>query len=455
LSADHHFPRYHLRPPTGYVNDPNGPVRVNGRWHLYFQYTHDTVRTGSVVWGHASSDDLVNWRYHRPALSPQPYSPDRNGCWSGNTVLTGDKVRAFYSGSRHGHPYQSVLSAESVDGGESFGPPSQVVVDPDPSEQVAQFRDPFVWRENGRWSMLVGAGAVPGGPSARFYTSGDLENWDYHGPFTTPAERTDLGDMWECPQLLSFGDHEALLVSAYEFERKGPNRVLAVTGRRLGDQLHPGWIGEVDAGPNFYATSVLRDSGEGPLMWAWVTEGRAAEWTHAADWSGMISLPRTVRLSPDGRLASAPVEALARLRQEEIGPSVPAQFEVELALSGHRGEPTTMSLGTAIGERLDLVVDWAAGQVRVDRDKASRDPRAHGGSCTIQEPEITSTGALSLRWFVDGSIAELFTGSGRSATVRFYPTEPPPWTLTLNGRTATDKVHVWRLSDQGWNRTSG
>ncbi|MEQ7006802.1 glycoside hydrolase family 32 protein [Actinopolymorpha sp. B17G11] len=449
MSADHHFPRYHPRPPTGYVNDPNGPVRIDGRWHLYFQYTHDTAHTGSVVWGHASSADLVSWRYHRPAMSPQPYGADRNGCWSGNTVLTDDGVVAFYSGMRQGHRYQSVLSDLSTDGGESFGPPHQVVADPEPSEQVEQFRDPFVWREGGRWSMLVGAGAVPGGPSARLYTSDDLEKWAYHGSFATPDERTGLGDMWECPQLVSFGDHEALLVSAYEFDRSAANRVLAVTGRRSGHELIPERVGKVDAGPDFYAASVLREGGDGPIMWGWVTESRAADWTHEADWSGMISLPRTVSLTPDGRLASAPVEALTGLRQEEIGRSVPAQFEVELELSGHRGEPTRMSLGTSAGERLDVVVDWATGQVSIDRDQASRDPRAEGGSYTFDEPEILSTSTMSLRWFVDGSVGELFTGSGRSATVRFYPTEPPPWTLSLSGLTATDEVHVWRLWESG------
>ncbi len=448
MSPDHQFPRYHVRPPTGYVNDPNGPVRIGDRWHLYFQYTHDTARTGSVVWGHASSADLVSWRYHRPALSPQPDGPDHKGCWSGNTVLTDDDVVAFYSGLRHGHRYQSVLSARSTDGGMSFGPARQVVADPDPSEQVAEFRDPFVWRDNGRWSMLVGAGAVPGGPSARLYTSDDLETWDYHGPFATPAEPAALGDMWECPQLASFGDREALLVSAYDFDGSSPRRVLAITGNRSGHKLIPERVGNVDAGPDFYAASMLRDGGDGPIMWGWVTEGRAAEWTHEADWSGMISLPRAVSLTPDGRLASAPLDALTGLRQEEIERTVPAQFEVELTLNGHRGEPTTMSLGTAAGERLDVVVDWTTGQVHIDRDEASRDLRAEGGSYAFDEPEILTTGTLSLRWFVDGSVGELFTGSGRCATVRFYPTEPPPWTLSLTGLGAADEVHVWRLAPE-------
>jgi len=49
--SDHHLPRYHVRPPTGYVNDPNGPVFLGNRWHLYFQHVYDTPRRAPVVWG--------------------------------------------------------------------------------------------------------------------------------------------------------------------------------------------------------------------------------------------------------------------------------------------------------------------------------------------------------------------------------------------------------------------
>ena len=136
MGTDHHFPRYHVRPPAGYVNDPNGPVFIDGRWHLFFQYTHDTDRRGAVSWGHASSADLASWQLHRPAMSPDPEGPDRGGCWSGNTVLVGSELIAFYSGYLRDHPYQSVVSATSVDNGRSFGPPRQVVADPDPAERI-------------------------------------------------------------------------------------------------------------------------------------------------------------------------------------------------------------------------------------------------------------------------------------------------------------------------------
>jgi beta-fructofuranosidase len=439
--SDHHLPRYHVRPPVGYVNDPNGPVHFGGRWHLFFQYVYDTPRRGAVVWGHASSADLAMWELHRPAISPDPSGPDRNGCWSGNTVAVGNELVAFYSGSRSGAPYQSVVSARSVDGGFSFGPAVHVVEDPAPAERIDEFRDPFVWEEDGSWSMLVGAGSRTVGPSARLYRSRDLVRWDHVGSYAAMPSDPEVGDVWECPQLLTFGERDVLLVASYRFEGGHTPVVLALTGSRVDGQLKPDRIARLDHGPNFYAASVQRDGG---LLWGWITEGRDSEWANETDWSGLISLPRTTQLTEEGRLATYPVESLVSLRSAELPVdgdqiSVPAQFEVEATLSRGAG----LTLRCSDDEHLDLTVDWDTGAVTIDRTHASRDPRAHRDTHTFTDEEILTSGTLTLRWFVDSSVTELFTSTGHSATTRFYPTTPPPWTLTTTGPI---EVKVWSLT---------
>ena len=30
-------PSFHVSPPTGWLNDPNGPIHRDGRYHLFFQ----------------------------------------------------------------------------------------------------------------------------------------------------------------------------------------------------------------------------------------------------------------------------------------------------------------------------------------------------------------------------------------------------------------------------------
>ena len=129
-SIDHHLPQFHLRLPRGYLNDPNGPIDLGGEAHLYFQSRPRVDLDIPVEWGHATSDDLVRWTLRRPALVPVPGGPDSVGAWSGNTVLHEGTVRAYYSGKVDDSPFQSVLLAESHDGGATFGAPVQVVDDP-------------------------------------------------------------------------------------------------------------------------------------------------------------------------------------------------------------------------------------------------------------------------------------------------------------------------------------
>ena len=59
-------PKYHVRPQQGWLNDPNGPIFHNGKYHLYFQHNERDASWGHIVWGHAQSVDLVKWELTEP-----------------------------------------------------------------------------------------------------------------------------------------------------------------------------------------------------------------------------------------------------------------------------------------------------------------------------------------------------------------------------------------------------
>ncbi|MGW0231187.1 glycoside hydrolase family 32 protein [Actinopolymorpha singaporensis] len=494
LPNDHHAPHFHVRSVDGYVNDPNGPVHYRGVFHLYFQQVFDTPRTGPVHWGHATSSDLVTWTLHRPALTPSSGTPDEGGCWSGNTVPADDRLYAFYSAFDPANPFQPVRRAESADGFEFTGS-VPMVGPPDASESPVQFRDPFVWWHHGRWCMIVGAGLAgddaDGGAlgQARLYESSDLTRWSYVGPFASrrrTGEGTDhdTGMMWECPQYAALGEWGVLLVGAWD-SHQGITHVLAISGRDQADRLaDPGPAVRADQGPNFYAPSVMRDPSGRVLVWGWVTEGRETVASVEADWSGMLTLPRVLTVTGAGEPRWHPPAELAALRDGAVGcvegpledgssvdvvdvVDVPAQFELDLALtaSGTDRDATRVRLvtsgadGAGEPEHLDLLVDWRAGTVAVDRDLASRDPRSHRGTFTIADAvaaagdeDAEETGAqgrasVRFRLLVDGSVGELFAAD-QTLTFRFYPQSPPPWTLRVTpgaGGPVDGRVTVWRL----------
>jgi beta-fructofuranosidase len=368
-------------------------------------------------------------------------------------VAEGDRLFAIYSGYLRQQELQSVVIAESVDGGWTFGAPRRLGPIPDgPGTRL--FRDPFVWREADQWFMLVGAASTDDHASALIYSSPDLLTWSSQGVFAQRSRHTvtgvdgqhiDTGSMWECPQLISFGDREALLVSAWS-PADGTLHTIAMSGRRREMRLEGEVLSRVDLGSAFYAASVMRTP-EGAIVWGWAREERDEAWCVEADWSGALTFPRSAALRPDGTLSLRPVEAMKALRAHRIAPdnsdpglfTIPgAAFELEVT---PRGLQVDIEMRFSDEESLALTLDPVNGRVTMDAASASTDPRAKGSRVIFDDPLDAGD---SVRIFVDGSIVELFTGSGRSATMRAYPTSPPPWHVRVEGANAT--ASAWMLA---------
>ena len=62
VKRDNYRLQYHLMPPTGFLNDPNGLFQKDGVYHIYFQYTPFTAGWGTKLWGHYTSKDFINYK---------------------------------------------------------------------------------------------------------------------------------------------------------------------------------------------------------------------------------------------------------------------------------------------------------------------------------------------------------------------------------------------------------
>ena len=49
--------KFHLMPPTGWLNDPNGLCQFKGVYHAFFQYSPFNAEGGVKMWGHYTSRD--------------------------------------------------------------------------------------------------------------------------------------------------------------------------------------------------------------------------------------------------------------------------------------------------------------------------------------------------------------------------------------------------------------
>ncbi|MFJ4277361.1 glycoside hydrolase family 32 protein [Streptomyces massasporeus] len=422
---DPHAPRFRVRPPANWMNDPNGPFRWRGRHHLFYQHNPDAPVHANVHWGHASSADLAHWEHHPIALTPTPGGPDEAGCWSGCVVDDGGVPTAVYTGvDRHHTGLGTICLARAADPDDpaltEWTPlPVPVVTGPPEGLDVVMFRDPFVFRHEGRRWALVGAGHADGTPSVLLYDCDDLTDWRFAGVLLDghdPAARATFGSRatgWECPQLFAARDGAwVLVVSLWDGH---PWTTGYLTGRLDADLRFTARTGGLlDHGRDFYAPAVLQEP-DRALMWGWSWEAREQG---EADWAGVLTAPRVVDVHPDGALRVSPAPELNRLRAGEpfvTAPgraALPAAYDLTVSARTHA---TVGLLRSAVGDGLTVALDPQAGTVTLNRDGWPREEAAAQVVVPVPPGE-----ELTLRVLADGSLYELFVGDRATVTERVY-----------------------------------
>ena len=90
----------HLKAPGNWINDPNGFIYYEGKYHLFYQHFPYAPMWGTMHWGHAVSTDLVQWQHEKIALFPTK-NYDRNGVFSGSAVEKDGKMYLYYTANRY------------------------------------------------------------------------------------------------------------------------------------------------------------------------------------------------------------------------------------------------------------------------------------------------------------------------------------------------------------------
>ena len=420
------FPALHGRPPRGWLNDPNGCAYVDGRYHVFFQYNPYAPVHERIMWGHASSADLLVWQPEPIALRPRAGGPDSHGCWSGCLVLDSGVPTAVYSGVHAAGRLADVLLARGSADLRRWRQESRPVAPPPADPRIAELRDPFVLRIDGRRFAVQGAGAIGGPPQVLLYDCADLTRWVPLGPLLTGADpvaaEIAAADVWECPNLVRIDGRWVLVVSLWRHRADGGSPLSGV--RYLIGDLVPGEHGprfapesggELDLGDCFYAPQVLL-ADDRVLMWGWAKEdGRPAPDVAAAGWSGSLTFARELAVRGNA-LVSRLVPELVGLRdgpvrEVEAGGELrgPA-FEVELPA---RTGPVELVLVGGPAER--VAASWTA------------------------SPDAPS------RVLVDGSMIEIEDGRGVPRTLRAYPRPGDVWRLRAEPGGAA--ARTWRLTD--------
>ncbi len=404
-ATDPAFPRLHGRPPTGWLNDPNGCALIDGTWHVFYQHNPHAPTHGDIHWGHMSSPDLLRWTTEPIALAPRPGGPDAHGCWSGTLVDDGGVPTAVFTGI-DGDDRPSTVLARSDRMVRSFTRDEPPVAGLPDDPTITDVRDPFILVvDGGRWAVQ-GAGAAGGVGSVLAYRCDDLTQWS--SPSTLlradhPAlAEVTRADIWECPSLVRVDGVWVLVVSIWRHVdgAHSLNHVAWITGDLTvdGDDLafEPTASGRLDLGDAFYAPQALATDGR-VLLWGWSWEtDHGSDRLARAPWQGVLTYPRELGVV-DGRVVMRPATELEGLR---VGPADPD------SLTG----------------AFEVVA--AAGTFALELDGH---PVGSG---------------QAVRALVDGSLVELTLADGESVTTRAYPTEHSRW--RARGEDGAD-LHAYAL----------
>ena len=109
-AADPYRQRFHLMPPAGWMNDPNGLCRCGEWYHVFYQYGPFDPTGGVKLWGHYRSRDLLRWEQLPPMLYPdQPW--DIHGVYSGSALVEDGTMYLYYTGNvKHAGDYDYITS---------------------------------------------------------------------------------------------------------------------------------------------------------------------------------------------------------------------------------------------------------------------------------------------------------------------------------------------------------
>ena len=421
-------PRLHIAPPAGWLNDPNGLCQYKGIYHAFYQLAYFQPEGGLKFWGHCTSRDLLHWEFQGVPLCPdQPF--DCHGAYSGSALIEEDQMYLFYTGNVKllgEHDYvntgreSNTVMAVSPDGMQVDTKELLMTNGDYPDDLTRHVRDPKVWKQDGRYYMVLGARTREDEGTVLLFSSEDKKRWNYVHRFRMEKP---FGYMWECPDLYVLDGHTVLSISPQGVEQDGlkfANKYQSGTCFLSGDFRETKALGEfreLDGGFDFYAPQTfLADDGR-RIQIGWMgmpdMEKVYRNRTVGRGWQNMLTVPRELSVR-DGILCQNPVRELKEWwnKEQKISGAYSGSLEpcCELELTTEGGDVKVVLAGGLV-----LRYEKAEGIFWME----FTDPLLGGG----RDIRGRQVGALrDLRILVDVSGVEVFLNGGQDVfSTRFYP----------------------------------
>jgi len=416
-------PQFHFSPLQGWLNDPNGPIYWNGQWHLfYLNMPYDA--NGHVTnehlrwWGHAVSDDLINWTHLPVALRPRYKDGQMQSIFSGSS---------FADPKNHSGLFKSdkgvILAYTCTSEGENISITEDMInfSEPEGINPLIKLnlpngkdgRDPkiFYHEPSKKWVVVHYEPADVNKPRSAenctfvFYTSDDLKNFKRSSKV--------LHDMFECPNMV--------LMRVDGDKNNMRNVLLEASGKYL--------VGDFD-GENFVQDQELKNPiVRGGTYAAQIFENAPDNRAIAVAW--LCNFPRDFQEMPFSQILTVPYEYTLHKEKGEYFLKVNPAQELEKAFSKsenalENGAITLTDKAQKIGEShefcLDLDIDMSDAEmltIQIGHYKIYYDKKIDGYFYNHKTlpPVLASKPTpkkFNVKIFVDRAAIDLFHNSGDS-----------------------------------------
>jgi len=470
-------PEFHGLPATNWTNEPHGLVYFNNKYHIFFQKNANGPYWGKLHWGHITSDDMLNWREEKIALS-NTSGYDIKGNWSGcvftDDVLTGGKPNIFYTGVDYAKA--SINQATPIaDDLISWNKDTRNPIIPNrPAGLSDDFRDPYVFKSNGNFYMIVGTSKNGLGATTLHIYDPITKTWSNDGSIFYQSVSANYGTFWEMPAIVPMPDGKWLFLTTPLGGIQGVETLYWVGTINADGTFNPysSTPKEVELGTfgsNGYgllSPSILQKDGK-TIAVGIVPDKLPSANNLQLGWAHLYSLPREWTLDANNNLIQQPYAGTQNLRVTSSAFNVTDQdISSTMSLAPVSGKAVEIDgsfvvssaqrFGFHIRKKdnkfISVYYTPSTGTFTVDAQNVARlsnDAGSFNGlyeSVLPQKPTVGET--MKIHIFIDHSIMDVFINNQYAFSIRVFPTDTNAEDIEAfsdGGTTHATSIQAWKL----------
>lgn len=483
-------PVFHGMPAAGWTNESHGLIKYNGKYHVFFQKNANGPYMSRLHWGHISSENLYKWKEEKIAIDPsEPY--DIKGCWSGfvyaDDEFTKGKPYIFYTAVDNARATIAQATPADDDLINWNKRPDNPVINGCPPGMSSDFRDPYMFKSNGKYYMIVGSSKDNLGAATLHRYNPVSGTWSNDGSIFFKAKNASIsGTFWEMSNITPMGDRWLFTTTPLNSGRQGVE-VQYWTGNINDDGTftplpfftnQPQEVELGDFGKDGFgllSPSITNCDGK-TIAIGIVPDKLPGNDNHRLGWAHAYSLPREWTLDSNGFLVQKPFSGLTAMRTKTAYSKRNETLNGSYSLSPVEGRKAEVRgefiVGTAArfgfklfktgNKSVDLYYVPGSNKLVVNMtsiDRLINDSGVYNGlyESTLPKP-IAQGSKLVIHAFIDHSIMDVFINDQWAFSIRVFPTDKDANGIEVfsDGNTVTESVNAWILDEtDGGGSVSG